>query len=236
MREVDDGIFKRNYDANYWQAELSAAKERSYGPALARVSELLLYARKPVQRFIDIGAGPGFLLDALSLYLPTSKDKFWGVELFPPLEHTAHANYFIGSLDDIGGTFDAGVCIEVFEHLTPSMLRILAKSLASKSTEDSIYLINTGLPSFVRHEDPTYLDPYGRGHVASYSLKAIELMFNPHGFRVLPLSGKTWAYLLEYKPSVKATLPAQDRIWTADRHNRVTPRKVGARGIEPSLG
>jgi hypothetical protein len=84
---------------------------------------------------------------------------------------------------------------------------------------DSIFLFNTALPHFVRSVDPGYLDPYVRGHVASYSLNAIDLLLSPFGFRVSPLQGKDWAYIVEYQPT-SAAAPMESRIWTALPENK----------------
>jgi hypothetical protein len=73
-------------------------------------------------------------------------------------------------LDSLESTFDAGVCIEVIEHLTPATLRTLVAQLAGRSRPGSLYLFNSGQPAFVEQEDPAYLDPHGRGHVVSYSI------------------------------------------------------------------
>ena len=51
-------------------------------------------------------------------------------------------------------TFDAGVCIEVIEHLTPTTLRSLVAQLAAVSRPGSLYLFNSGQPDFVEREDP----------------------------------------------------------------------------------
>ena len=93
LTQIDCGEFVRTYDQTYWVAETEEARKRSFGPAIARVAELFLYARKPIARFIDIASGPGYLLDALSIYLPSSKGLFWGVERFPPTTYTSHPNY-----------------------------------------------------------------------------------------------------------------------------------------------
>jgi hypothetical protein len=216
---LDGGSFPRRYDESYWDSELGAARERAYGPALARVSEMLLYARRPVRRFLDVGSGPGFLLDALATYLPASKAIFWGVETYPPPTHTSNPRYVVGSIDSLPGTFDAGLCMEVVEHLTPRMVSSLGSSLATLSELDSIFLFNTALPAFVKSADPGYLDPYVRGHVASYSLKAMGVLLSPFGFRVSPLRGKDWAYVVEYRPT-SAEAPMEDRIWTALPENK----------------
>lgn len=216
---VDEGSFNRRYDESYWACELAAARERAYGPALARVSETLLYARRPVRRFLDVGSGPGFLLDALSTYLPASKAIFWGVETFPPRVRTSNPQYIVGSMDALPGKFDAGLCMEVVEHLTPRMVSALGSSLANRSEPDAIVLFNTGLPAFVKSVNPGYLDPYVRGHIASYSLKAMSVLLSPFGFRVSPLRGKDWAYVAEYQPT-SAPAPIEDRIWTALPENK----------------
>ncbi|MBM3553615.1 MAG: hypothetical protein FJX45_18170 [Alphaproteobacteria bacterium] len=159
LASIDAGRHLRTYDESYWSVEIEAARHRAYGSSLARFAELMLYARRPVRRFVDIAAGPGLLLDSLATYLPASTDRFFAVEMFPPPEHTTNPNFYVGPLREITGTFDAGVCIEALEHLTPTMAAALAEDIASKSEPDSIYLFNTGMPQFVRASDPSYLDP-----------------------------------------------------------------------------
>jgi Zn-finger nucleic acid-binding protein len=216
---IDAGTtITRDYDDNYWQSELAAAKNRSTGSSIARVAELYLYARKPINRFVDIGSGPGYLLDSLSEYLPSSSASFYGCELFPPDTRSNHPNYFVGALEDMPGKFDAGVCIEVLEHLTPKMVRKLAASLAQKSEPNSIFLFNTGLPAYVKNEDPGYLDPTFRGHIVSYGIVAIEDIFSPLGFRVTKLDGKNWAFLVEYAPT-ESFASTEIRIWSACPEN-----------------
>ena len=218
IAEIDSGTFVRKYDADYWKIERQAAWERSWGSSLARVAETLLYARLPVADFVDIGTGPGYLLDAVSKYLPASSSKFWGVETFAPDEHSSHPNYFSGALGKIKKTFQAGSCLEVLEHLTPKMARNLAAEMAERSSDGALYIFNTGLPPYVRSQDPDYLDPLKRGHIVSYSLQAVEMIFGPAGFSIVPLVGKDWAFLLEYKSTT--SIPATDRIWTPVAENK----------------
>jgi hypothetical protein len=212
IAEMDAGRPVRAYDGTYWEMEARESRARSFGAALSRVAETLLYARLPVKRFLDIGAGPGFLLDALSAYLPASRNIFWGVEQYPPDKHTEHPNYKIGSLMDLPGTFQAGVCIEVIEHLTPTMLRGLIASLAPKSEPNSIYLFNTGLSSFVKKENLRYLDPVRRGHIMSWGLAGLSRLFKEHDFDLIALPGKSWAFLVEYQPT-PGGVPFDERIW-----------------------
>ena len=188
------------YAEAYWQNELKAARERCFGPALLRVAETIAYCRIPIRRFIDIGAGTGWLLDAIEILLPEAIDRFHAVELFPPpLPHrTSNPNYTIGALSDLHDTFDAGVCIEVIEHRTPATLRQLSAQLAAISHPGSLYLFNSGQPDFVEHEDPGYLDPHGRGHVVSYSLAGAAHIFGASGFNVIALPGRAWAFLAEF--------------------------------------
>ena len=121
------------YAEDYWRNELGAARERCFGPAVLRVAETIAYCRVPIRGFIDIGAGTGWLLDALEVLLPEVIDRFHAVELYPPpLPHrTANPNYVVGTLGDMHRNFDAGVCIEVIEHLTPATLRALVAQLAA---------------------------------------------------------------------------------------------------------
>src|SRR6185295_16021695 len=104
---IDAGKGLVNYTESYWQEELSAARERSWGSALARVAEVFLYARVPIKRFIDIGSGPGYLLDAIQYHLPSSTDIFYANEIFPPPEAycTSSKNYFKGNLPEFEFTF-----------------------------------------------------------------------------------------------------------------------------------
>ncbi len=199
LARADRGAADAYADA-YWQNELKAARERCFGPALLRVAETIAYCRIPIRRFIDIGAGTGWLLDAVETLMPEAADRFHAVELYPPPppHRTSNSRYIIGALADISGPFDAGVCIEVIEHLTPTALRQLAMQLGAISHPGSLYLFNSGQPDFVEHEDRGYLDPHGRGHVVSYSLRGATHIFGPAGFTIIPLPGRTWAFLAEF--------------------------------------
>ena len=199
IRRVEAGEVA-NYDSSYWDSEVHAADERCYGSSLARVAETLRLCRIPVQRFIDIGSGSGALLDALARLLPELSSHFWGIEAFPPPEErrSKHPNYRIGTLADLSETFDAGVCIEVIEHLSPDMVRGLAADLARRATPGALFYFNSSQPSFVETHDPGYLDPLGRGHIASYSVQGLAHLFNPSGFNIIPWPGRDWAFLAEY--------------------------------------
>jgi len=204
------------YNGEYWRNEIDSARERCFGPAIMRVAETIAYCRLPIQAFIDVGAGTGWLLDALETLLPEAIERFHAVELYPPPlpYRTANANYVIGTLAAMRRTFDAGICIEVIEHLPPSTLRKLAAELAAVSRPGSLYLFNSGQPDFVEREDLNYLDPHGRGHIVSYSLSGAAAIFGPAGFNVIALPNRTWAFLAEFG----TTLPLDghaliDRLW-----------------------
>ena len=222
LKRLDAGEPIRPYDASYWKSELASARERAYGPALARVAEALLYARKPVMRFIDIYGGPGYLLDAITRYLPQAADRFVSVELFPPSPElrTKHPNYFIGSLGSVRGSFQAGLCMEVVEHLTPAMVKKLAFDLAAVSDPEACYLFNTGLTTYVKAEDPAYVDPYVRGHVTIWSVSAARKIFEPAGFTVYPIRGKTWCFLAEYQSRTENLDWVNERVWSAHPSNK----------------
>lgn len=219
LAAVEEDRFARSYDATYWAREDRSAWARSHGPALARVAEVFLYARRPIRRFLDIGTGPGYLLDALSTYLPASKELFWGVERYPPERRSAHPNYRTCGLAELDGRFDAGLCMEVVEHMTPSQVAQLAQELAGVSEPNALYLINTGMPDHVKSSDPDYLDPFRRGHIMSYSVKGLAALFGPAGFAVRPLRGKDWACIAEFRPNTDRADPFEDRIWTASPDN-----------------
>ncbi len=214
---IDKGIAIVEYDPNYWSFEVADARVRSWGVALARVAEIILYCRIPIERFVDIGSGPGYLLDALSWAMPTSASKFYAVELFPPPieQRTAHPNYIVGSIAAARQTFQAGCCIEVIEHLTPKMMRKFAAELYAASSPGACYIFNTGLTEFVRKEDPSYVDPTRRGHVSIWSVEAARRIFEEPKFRVHPIPGKTWAFAVEVQPRPPAPAgPLTNRIWS----------------------
>lgn len=215
LNKIDSGSGLSKYSGNYWNMELKSAKERSWGPALARVAELFLYSRMPVKKFIDIGSGPGYLLGALQYQLPSAADIFYAQELFPPDDvlYIKKPNYLKGSILDFSFSFDAGRCIEVIEHLTPTMVEGLFRDLAKKSKINSIYIFNTGLANYIEKEDIGYLDPYIRGHIMGWSIKAIKHLAGPIGFQVFPIPGKTWAFIIEYKPDHTLTNSLTERIW-----------------------
>jgi len=222
LNEIDGGSNIRKYDAEYWQMELPDAKERAYGVALARTAEVIYYTRIPIERFIDVGAGPGYFLDAISRHLPSHSGRFYGVELFPPpVEHrTKHQNYMVGSLKDVPFSFDSGLCMEVIEHLSPRMLRSLLEEIAHKSRRGACYIFNTGLPEYVLREDPNYLDPKRRGHVISWSVSAVRALCAGLEFDVFPIRGKTWAFILERRLNDGVSAPdftkdIRERVWSA---------------------
>lgn len=233
MAAIDAGEFIRDYSAEYWAVEAEAARERSWGASLARCAEVMLYARLSIERFIDIGAGPGFLLDALSEFMPEASGRFFGVERFPPREHTSHPGYKVGELSDLEGTFQAGCCIEVIEHLTPVMLRRLARDLAARSEKGSIFIFNSGNPDYVRHENPKYLDPLLRGHIVSWGLPALRAVFEPEGFHIGPIRGKSFAFIAEFggEPS-----DYENRIWSPSPENVKLLTKSGKGSIMYLLG
>jgi hypothetical protein len=211
LLRVDGAKFARKYDANYWSDELLAAKERSWGATLARAAEAILLCRRPVVSFLDIGTGPGYLLDALTYYLPTSKERFFGVEKFPPEGRSAHPGFIEGGLEDLRLDVDCGVCMEVIEHLTPQMLRQLARELSWVSKPNALYIFNTGLSDFVRTECPTYIDPLRRGHIVSWGFPALIEIFAAEGFKVNKLGSRDWAFAVEYLP--EDDIAIADRVW-----------------------
>lgn len=220
IQSIDEGNQLINYDESYWANELSAAKERAYGACLARMAEVILYSRRDINYFLDVGTGPGYFLDAVAAYLPNSKEKFYGIEKFPPpiKYRTTSNNYIIGDLNGISFNVDAGLCVEVVEHLTPKQVKTIFSSLAELSNESALYLINTGMPDYVLKEDIGYLDPIVRGHIVSYSIKGFESLVKPLGFQVYPIPGKTWAFVIEYSTQYESNLI--DRIWSASAHNK----------------
>ena len=209
LAAVDRGA-AANYGEAYWSEELASARQRSYGGSIARVAETLRLSRIPVRRFLDIGSGPGYLLDALRSLLPNTADLFHGIELLPPpvADRSTHPNYRIGTIHDLEGRFDGGVCIEVIEHLTPSTFGVLLGELAARSTQGALYFFNSAQPSFVEQRDPDYLDPRRRGHIVSWSIDGARRIFAPAGFNVIPLPGRDWAFLAEFGP--ERAVPADD--------------------------
>jgi len=213
----------RTYGDDYWSEELKAARERGYGASLIRAAEVFYYARRPVRRFLDISCGAGTLLDAAAELLPEIADTFWGIEPFPPPPafRAKHPNYRVGFVRDLEGKFDGGTCIEVIEHLAPPILRSMLGELGSVSSSNALYYFNSAQPEFVERDDPGYLDPYNRGHIASYSVEGLRPIFAEAGFTIHALPGRDWAFLAEY-----AHCPAGDgnalldRIWQMHPENR----------------
>jgi SAM-dependent methyltransferase len=221
LSRIDNGFQIVKYEKSYWDNELASARDRSYGPALARMAEAVYYCRRPINKFLDIGTGPGYFLDAVSKLLPDHSDVFYGVELFPPDEahRTKSKNYFIGDIGDLKDKFDCGICIEVIEHVTPFMLNDILEKLARVSNHEALYIFNTGMPDYVTHEDRGYLDPTGRGHIVSYSLKGVSIIAARHGFITHKIQGKTWAFALEFTTKKSGSDDIRNRIWHALQHN-----------------
>jgi hypothetical protein len=236
LRQTDQGDGPREYDPPYWEMETQAARERSFGPSLARFAEAALYCRIPIKRCIDIGTGPGFLLEALQHQLPSACHRFFGVEKFPPaarpkLRHPK--NYVVGSVGKMPGKFEMGTCIEVLEHLTPAMARDLARQLRKVSVPGSLFFFNTGLAHWVRSGEVDYLDPIRRGHITSWSVKAARSVFGPEGFTVQPIEGKDWAFVVEFGEAPDGVV---ERIWNSPNagllKDEVTGSTMHLLGIE----
>ena len=222
---IDAGESTRVYDEAYWNEELRSARERADGVSLTRAGEAILYARRPVERFLDVGTGPGYLLDALARNFPAHPDMFHGVELFPPDEHSTHPNYKVGDVGDLRERFDAGTCIEVAEHLTPKMLKGLARGLAAISSPGTLWLFNTGMPEYVLEQDPGYLDPLRRGHIVSYGLRGVAHLFEPFGFKISAIPGKSYAWFAEFKPTEAPTF--DERVYHFLPQNRKLLEEFG---------
>jgi len=205
------------YDDQYWETEAESAQRRASGLSLCRAGEAILYCRRPVQRFLDVGTGPGFLLRELQRLLDPEAEIFHGVERFPPKFAVDVRNLHIGDVKQLHETFDAGVCIEVIEHLSPGMLRSLARELARISRPGTLWLFNTGMPDYVRSQDPAYLDPV-RGHVVSYSLRGAASCFEPFGFRTEGMPGRNFGFVVEREPA--DAVPFDERIYCPLAENR----------------
>jgi len=176
-----------------------------------------------VRRFLDVSCGAGTLLDTAAELMPEIAGTFWGIEPFPPppAYRATHPNYRIGFLRDLEGRFDGGTCIEVIEHLPPPVLRSMLVELAAVSEPDALWFFNSAQPDFVINTDPGYLDPFKRGHVASYSVEGLRPVFAEAGFTLHALPGRDWAFLAEYaqRPPEDSTA-LLDRVWRIHPDNR----------------
>jgi hypothetical protein len=221
IRNLESNI--QHYNNQYWESEIQAAKERSFGSSVNRVCEVFLYSRVPIKRFIDIGTGPGYLLDALSVIMPDYSQLFFGCEKFPPPSQfrTQHENYVIGDVSDSTEKYSAGVCIEVIEHLSPTILCGLVEQLSKIVENQAIFYFNSAQPRFIKNTDPNYLDPFNRGHIVSYSLKGLKKIFADFDFTLIELPGRDWGFLAEYKSSgnLLDTEGLLTRLWTAIPEN-----------------
>jgi SAM-dependent methyltransferase len=218
------GSLVGDYTEEYWEQERVGAIERSQGMSLCRAGEAILYCRRPVARFLDVGAGPGFLLRELHALIDPDAAIFHGVEKYPPPYAAMGSNFHVGDIHAMEGVFDAGVCIEVIEHLTPAMLDALVHGMARVSAPGSLWLFNTGMPEYVRNEDPAYLDPVHRGHIISYSLAGVTPCFERHGFTVSALPGRSFGFFVEYQPrespgyEARYLGPLQENLALLQRH------------------
>jgi len=238
ISQIDQGKNVVKYQEDYWAFELKSSRERAFGANLARLSEVIHYAKKDINIFLDIGSGSGYILDAVKYYIPCGVDKFFAIEKYPPPPNfrtlfdfminrhrwyrtrTKCKNYFVGEICDFPYKVDAGMCIEVVEHLTPAMLKNFLAGIAEISNEGAVYIFNTGMPEYVINEDPQYLDPVKRGHIMSYSLAAIRHIAKEFGFNVYAIQGKTWAFVIEYSKDFDPNENICDRIWKISEHNR----------------
>ena len=219
---MDCGHQLIEYKEEYWKMEHDSAIDRCYGANLARLAEAIYYCQIPIHKCLDIGAGGGYLLDALLGYLPTKEDAFWAIEKYPPKEEwrTKSPHYIIGKYSALREhQFECGICVEVVEHLTPKMLVEIFSEVAKASVPGSLYLLNFGFASYVADEgQEQYLDPFVRGHIMSYSVRGLQALLEPLKFQVLPIRGKSWCIAIEYREETDVRFGGEDitdRIWSA---------------------
>jgi hypothetical protein len=213
IAQIDGGKQLVEYRSDYWKMETEAAEERSRSVGILRFAEAIFLCRRPVRHAIDIGTGTGRLLDHIEHLLPRSSQHIWGVELFPPADEqrTQSTRYVRGTISSVANiTFDAGMCMEVVEHLTPTMVRSMLRELAARSNPDSCFFFNTGLAAYTKHEDPGYLDPTNRGHIVSWTVKAFNVLGSPFGLSATELPGRTWAFLVEHTDRPQ---DIESRLW-----------------------
>lgn len=211
LASIDCGMDPRFFDESYWKRERDKARLRASGESLTRAGEAILYARRPVRRFLDVGAGGGELLDELAWVFPEEEDLFHGIEACPPSRHSDHQNFKTGSVGSLEGTFDAGVCIEVLGYLTPKNLQSLISDLSRVSEIDSLWLFQTGEPNFeIGDKKPGDLGPLSLGPIVSYSLKGLGPIFERSGFKIQECPGKSWAFMAEFRPS--GEIPFEERF------------------------
>jgi hypothetical protein len=204
------------YGADYWRRELRSTRRRSWSSSVQRVGEVFALYGIEIKNLIDISTGGGELLDSLSALLPEISHVFHGIEPFPPPVEfrSKHPGYRVGSLDDLEAKFDAGVCIEVIEHVFPDVLRAMLQSLAARSNPGALYYFNSGQPDFVKEQGYSYLDPTRRGHIASYSLAGMTTLFAEEGFVVSGFPSRNWGFFAEYRPAWVGTGETPfDRLW-----------------------
>jgi hypothetical protein len=99
------------------------------------------------------------------------------------------------------------------------MMNGLASDLASISEPEAIYIINSGLVPFVKKGARDYLDPFKRGHIVSWSVPSVAKIFEPHGFSVFAIKGKSWAFVIEFMSKTPNLDDLRGRIWTPTPEN-----------------
>jgi hypothetical protein len=177
-----------------------------------RLAEAILYCRIPVKTAVDIGAGTGTILDVLGKLVPKNFPDIFAVEKYPPPPkyRTQAGNYIEGTLKDLAlRRFDAGVCVEVVEHMTPRMVSELFSELATVANDGACFFFNTGLAEYTKKEEPEYIGLKNRGHIISWTVEAIRRLARPVGFAVTALPGRSWAFLVE---KTESPMPIKERV------------------------
>lgn len=218
LDKIDAGAPIILYQNDYWKQEYSAARQR-LPMSVTRLVEAIYLSQIPVQRVIDIGTGQGLILEEMERFLPVNSRAIFGIEKFPPDIRTRSPGYRIGSLQDIAseGLYDAGLCMEVIEHLTPLMVRHLLTELSQLASEGGCFLFNTGLAESVKTRNPDYINPGVLGHIMFWTVEAMNVLGAPLGFTAQRFMDRDWCFILE-KTTI-ALKPITERVYTPLKEN-----------------
>lgn len=150
----------------------------------ARIYGVLSLLPQRTQKILDIGAGYGFIEEVF--HNKKLKFKLFGFDISPQavknLNERFQGDFRVGSVYKIpfnGLKFDAVLALEVFEHIPPSKIFSVIKSIKQNISPNGVLIVSVPV-----NENLDTMGDNPSGHLREYSLDLLKAELEISGLKV----------------------------------------------------